>query len=530
VSHASQLHGTDALVPAIARRERVRLAVWGIGIVLLVVVTASSTKSLYSTQESLDQVAAVTKGNAAAIAFNGPPIALDTIGGQVAFQLGSFALTMVGLMSLLMMSRLTRAEEESGRLEMVRAMPVGRHAPLAAGVLVLAAVNVLVGAISALALMGQDLPVAGSVAMGASFAALGMLFVGLTALTAQLTENSRVASGIAGAVLGAAYALRAIGDAGSGTLSWLSPIGLAQKARPYAGEQWWPLILCALIGGGLLWGAVAISNRRDFGAGLLPPRAGPAHAAPSLGSELGLAVRLQRATVLWWTVGVLSFALTCGSLASTIQEFVADNDTLAKYFAQSAGVSLTDSFLATSLLLLALLPAGAAVQMVLRARSEETTGRAEALLATPSTRYEWAGSHVAVAFAGSSAALVLGGFGLGASAAIVLRDGSQVGRLTAASLAYLPALWVILAISVAVLGLVPRATNAVWGVWGLCLVLAFFGTLVDFPAFVQWLSPFDHVPQVPATDPDTLSTVVLLVAAVALALVGAVGLRRRDIG
>ena len=524
-----QLHGTTKLVGLIVRRDRIRLAVWGAAIVLLVLVTAVSTKDLFPTQASLDQVAAVSKDNPAALAFNGPPVALDTMGGQVAFQLGAFGLTMVGLMSVLMTSRLTRGEEESGRLELVRSMPVGRHAPLVTAAVIVVALNVVVGALTAASLIAEQLPVTGSIALGASFIALGLLFVGLTALTAQVTENSRVAAGLAGAILGAAYALRAVGDAGGGSLSWLSPIGLAQKSRPYGDEQWWPLLLSAAIGGGLLAIAVALSNRRDFGSGLLPPRPGPARAAPSLGSELGLAVRLQRATMLWWTVGVLALALTCGSLASTIEDFVAGNDTLAEYFDRT-GVNLVDSFLATSLLLLALLPAGAAAQMLVRARSEETANRAEAILATRSTRPRWLGSHIGVAFVGSTAALLIGGAGLGLSAAWVLHDAGQVLRLTAASLAYLPAVWVVLGVAVTLIGLAPRAVSAVWGVWALCLVLAYFGTLIDFPAAVRDLSPFEHVPLVPAGDVEATPLAITLAAAVALVVAGTIGFRRRDIG
>ena len=51
-------------------------------------------------------------------------------------------------------------------------------------------------------------------------------------------------------MLGASFAIRAAGDIGDGTLSWFSPMGWAQKARPYAGERWWPLLLCLAARGG----------------------------------------------------------------------------------------------------------------------------------------------------------------------------------------------------------------------------------------------------------------------------------------
>ena len=60
----------------------------------------------------------------------------------------------------------------------------------------------------------------GSVVYGAAMGGFGLLFAGVTAVTAQITEHNRTALGTAGAVLGASYVIRAIGDIGDGTLSW----------------------------------------------------------------------------------------------------------------------------------------------------------------------------------------------------------------------------------------------------------------------------------------------------------------------
>ena len=74
------------------------------------------------------------EGNAAFIAMAGPARALDTIGGQVAWQSTAFGAICAGLMSMFIVGRHTRAEEESGRDELVRAAAIGRHAPMTAAV------------------------------------------------------------------------------------------------------------------------------------------------------------------------------------------------------------------------------------------------------------------------------------------------------------------------------------------------------------------------------------------------------------
>ena len=299
-------------------------------------------------------------------------------------------------MTLLMVGRLTRGEEESGRLELLRSMAVGRHAPLAAAVLVVGAMDVVVGLAVAAALAAMDLPAAGSLVLGVSYTVLGLIFIGVAAVTSQVVDSARVASGLAGAVLGISFAVRAVGDVGNGAVSWLSPIGIAQKPRPYGGDVWWPLGLGLVLA--LLLGAVAawLAARRDFGAGLVAPRAGPASAPASLDGPFGLAVRLQRGTVLWWAVAVLLTGIAYGSIANSIEDFVADNQTMADMFAAAGGASLTDSYLATSLLILAILTGGAALQMTLRLRSEEAGDRAEPVLATPTSRRGWMASHVLI--------------------------------------------------------------------------------------------------------------------------------------
>jgi ABC-2 type transport system permease protein len=526
----SSFTGTMDLTRFSLRRDRVRIAVWVVAIVALVVVTAASTKGLYPTQADLDQAAAASEGNPAALAFNGPAVALDTLGGQVAFQIGAVGLAIVGLMSLLMVGRLTRGEEESGRLELIRSMAVGRHAPLAAAVLVVGAMDVVVGVVVAGALVAMGLPTAGSLVLGASYTVLGLSFIGIAAVTSQVVDSARVASGLAGAVLGASFAVRAVGDVGNGAVSWLSPIGIAQKARPYGGEVWWPLgvglALTVLTGAAAAW----LAARRDFGAGMVAPRAGPATAPASLDRPFGLAVRLQRGTVLWWAVGVLLTGIAYGSIANSIQDFVADNQAMTDMFAAAGGASLTDAYLATSLLILAILTGGAALQMTLRLRSEEAGDRAEAILATPTSRGSWMASHVAIGLGGSALIMVAGGFGLGAVYGAIIGDADQVPRLMAASLAQIPAIWVLVGVASALFGLVPRIAVAAWAVLAGGLVVGMFGTLLDLPGWVRDVSPFQHTPAVPAAGFTVLPLVVLLGIGGGLTALGFAGLRRRDIG
>lgn len=526
----SDLTGAGALTRFVLRRDRVRILVWVVAIGVLVVSTAASVKGLYPTQADLDEAAAASHDNAAALIFNGPDQALDTMGGQIAFQVASFGLIMVGLMNLFMVGRSTRAEEESGRMEMLRALPVGRHAPAAAALVVATLMNVTVGALVALGLLSQDLPTQGSIVMGVGFCAMGLVFSGITLVAAQVTENTRVVYGVTGAVLGAAFVLRAAGDVGDGTLSWLSPIGWQQKMRPYAGESWWPLLLSLAATAGLVAVSVVLAGRRDVGSGLVAPRPGPPTASGWLGRPVGLALRIQRGSLIAWGAGLLLTGVSYGSVANDIEEFVNDNDTVGDIIARSGGGSLVDSFLATSLLMIALIGSGYTISSVLRLRSEETAERAEPVLVTRVARSRWVASHLAMALAGSAIVMVLAGFGLGLTYGIASHDLGQAVRVTAAALAYVPAMWVLAGVALGLFGLFPRAVSAAWGVLAACFVVGLFGDLFNLPTWVEDLSPFGHIPEVPGGDFTLVPVVVVLAVAAALLATGFAGFQRRDVG
>ena len=432
-------------------------------------------------------------------------------------------------MGMFLVGRHTRADEENGRTELLRATVLGRNAPVTAVLLVALAAFTVVGALIALSLVSQDLPVEGSVVYGAAMGLFGLCFAAVTAVTAQATEHNRTALGTAGAALGVAYVVRAVGDIGSGTLSWLSPMGWAMNARPFAGERPWTLLLLVAATLALVAVAYALLAIRDLGGALVPPRPGPATASPWLVRPVGLAVRLQRGSVLGWAAGLVFTGIAYGSVGNDIGDLIGDNDAMEDFLAQAAG-TLTDSFFNTSLMMMALITGGFAVSSVLRLRGEETDGRAEVLLATAVSRDRWAGSHLAVALAGSALIMVLGGLGMGVTYAVIEGDSGQVGRLTGAAVGFVPPLWVVVGIAFAVVGLVPRAVAAAWAALGLFVVIGFFGQLFGLPDWLIDVSPFQHVPQMPVEGFSTTSAVALVAVAAALLAAGFTGLRRRDAG
>jgi ABC-2 type transport system permease protein len=523
------LAGTGKLIRFLLRASRVRIVLWIAGIALLVWSTAISIDRLYPTQADLDAAAAPLYDNTAVIAMLGPTYAIDTLGGQIVFQLGAFGFATMGLMGMFLVGRHTRADEEEGRTELLRATVVGRNAPVTAALLVATGAVAVTGVLITLIMLSLALSVEGSAIYGAAMAAFGIFFACVTAVLAQVTENNRTAYGMTGALLGLSYLLRAVGDAGSGTLSWLSPMGWAQQVRAYADERWWPLLLLVAGSAVLVAGAFALLSRRDLGGGLVPPRPGPPEAAPWLGRPWGLTVRLQRVSLVSWTLGLLAFGVAYGALGKDIADFVGDNQTVEDLIAQGAG-SLTDTYFATSLLTMALIAAGFAIASILRLRSEETGGSAEQLLATALSRPQWAASHLAMAAGGSVVIMAATGLGLALAYGVSIRDLSDLPELMVAAVAFAPALWVLVALGLALFGVAPRAVLVTWGALAVCFVIGLFADLLDLPSWVVDISPFQHVPAMPAEDFALGPLLALTAVAAGLTVVGLVGFRRRDAG
>jgi ABC-2 type transport system permease protein len=531
----STLTGTGKLVRLILRRDRVLMPLWVLFLGLLPISYVASINELFPTDAAREGYAATSAHNAAFVSLYGRLYG-STVAELAAWRAG-FIPIMIGLFSILTVIRHTRTEEEAGRRELLGATVVGRHAPLAAALVATFGANLILGALLAAGMIGQGLPATGSWAFGVEFAAAGLMFAALGAVAAQLTSGAGSARGIAIVTLGAAYVFRLVGDVSgisSGELSWvswLSPIGWVQRIRPYGDDAWWPVALAAGLTVVLVLVAVAVSARRDVGAGLLPARIGRASAAPSLRSPLALSWRLHRGLLASWIAGFAALGVVLGYLAAGIGDLVRDAPQMEDVFARLGGASgLIDSYLAGTMGLLGLFAAAYAIQATLRLRAEEAGGRAEPVLGTAVGRIRWVGSHLVFSLLGPAAALAVAGLAMGLTHGLNSGDvGRELPRVLAGAMVQLPAVWVLAAITVVVFGLLPRAAALSWSTLAICLVFGLVGSALQLDQWVLDISPFTHLPRLPGGEVSTAPLVWLSAIAVVLTVAGLAGFRRRDV-
>lgn len=531
---AHSFSGTRQLIRLALRRDRVVLPIWIVVLGIIPPSTVSTYESLYPTAASRAPLTAGLGANPSVNLLYGPAFDLSTAGGYTAWKYGTILPLLLALACVFTVTRHTRQEEDTGRLELLASAVVGRYAALTAAVTVAGAASLVTGAIMTAGMLGVGLPAAGSVVMGLGAALTGWVFVGVAAIAVQLAEFSRTANGIGSAVIGAMFLVRALGDSAKDVswLSWLSPIGWATQLRSFSGERWWVLLLPLVTAAVLTGIGYALLPRRDVGMGIMPSRPGPATAARGLASPFALAWRLQRGVLFGWLIGFAVVGGVFGSLAAGVGDVIGGSDQTKQIVERMGGsAGLVDSFVAAILGVFGMVASLYAVQAALRLRSEETALRVEPLLATKVGRLRWAASHLAFAVLGSALLVLVAGAAAGLFHGMRVHDvGTQLPHSLGAAAAQIPAVWVVAGAAVLLFGFVPKLSSAGWAVAALFLAISMFGPIANVSQVVLDVSPFSHIPKLPSA-PFTAAPLLWLTGIAVVAFgAGLMAFRRRDIG
>jgi len=523
--------GAGPLARTALRRDRVLVGVWMLVLVGVCYASAAATESLYPGMA--DRVSAATAINAspAVVALYGPVVDVRSLGELSMTKMTVLYAVFVALLFMVLVRRHTRAEEESGQAELLGGTAIARGAPLAGAVIEAAGIAVALGLLAGLADIAGGLPVVGSLAFGASWAGIGLVTTGLTAVACQLSASSRTCAAIAGGAMGALFLVRAVGDTSAPWLSWLSPFGWATKLHAWSGTRWWVLLLYVATSALLVALAQALRSRRDLGSGMLAPRPGPATGSPRLADALALSLRLHGPMVLTWTVAMAVVGVVLGSIAPNIGSMLdspAARDMIERLGGRGA---LEDTLIAAELSMVAVIVTCFAITVVGHGGADERDGRTEQVLATATSRSRALVATLVVALVGATWLLAVTGLavtlGYGTAAG---RLGDTFGRILPAALAQAPAVWLVTAMAVAAYTLRSR-----WAVLGWVFLVAFltFGQLGELLRLPQWvidLSPYVHVPKMPV-ESFTAGPSLVLTGIAAVLLAGSwLRYRTRDIG
>jgi ABC-2 type transport system permease protein len=529
-----------ALLRQRMRRDWLQLTLWIVGTAALAASAVSGVVSSYGTLTDRQEVLVAVMANPVIMLVRGLPSGAERQAFTL-FLIFPFLAMMAAFMSSFLAVRHTRAEEEVGRAELVSSTPAGRTAPTVATILHGLIANAILAVLVIAVYAGSGFDLAGSVVAGLATGAVGVVFLGVALVAAQLMRTSRGANSLAVWVLIVTFVLSGLGNAlgtpsddlqriESSWLTWLSPFGWGENTRPFADDNGWPLLLCLGVGVVLIVVAVAVQPLRDVGESFIAQRPGRLDAHASLSAPIGLVWRLSRGSLIGWCVGGFLTGILSTSLASVVDDLGADIPSLQNVLtALSENGSLQEGMVVIFFLIVGVLAACAAVQTVARARQEEAHGTAELVLATPVGRVRWLGGYLVIALAGVVAvcAFAVLGAWLG-----TLKEGDAdlVQDALVAGFGQAVAASVFIAITAFVFVVAPRATIPLaWALVLVALLLGLFAPLFDLPDAVANLSPFTSAPTVDGGDFVTKGLWWLLAATGVVGAAALVLMRRRQL-
>ena len=544
-------NNTGTLVKFIFRRERVISVIWILVLVFFTMGVAPAMANMFPDTASRSQFATAFN-NPIMIAMMGPIYGADNYTSGAMY--GGLMLVWYGIavaiMNIFFVVRHTRADEQEGRVEVVRSLPTGRLANLNATMISAFILNLILGLLTGLGLAVlnvESMDFAGSMVYGAATAGIGMVFAAIAAVFAQLSSNASGATGMSFASIGVFYMIRAAGDMeGIEILSCISPLGLALRSQSYVENNIWPFLLLLLIAVALSLIAYKLNSIRDLGQGFIAAKPGRATASPALHTSFGLAWRLLRTPLIVWSIVMLSLGASYASVVGQIDSFIGDSpeymtilgvpvDMLPSLSQADQSKMIVESFGIFVTLMMTLVAIVPLLNAVLKIRTEEKEGRTENVVSRAVPRCSYMAGYVILAFLASIVIQFLTAIGLYGTAAYMVGDANPFDftELMQSFFTFLPALWIMIGFAVFIAGVFPKATGVIWGYFGLVAFTSFIGRLV-FTGNLEWimnLTPLHFVSQPEPLKDYVISYPPLFIMTAIAALLTAIGFiayRKRD--
>jgi len=548
------------------RRERVNASVW---IIILLTVVVGLVPGMYIALDAQARVELVSVLiNPAMVAMAGPGYGAlhpENFGALYANLMYVFTALSVGMMNIFLIVRHTRADEEKGRYEVLRSLPVGRISSLNAVMLTAFIINAVLAATMGLGMYlggmvgDTSMTFGGSMLWGVGLGVTGLVFAALAAFFSQLSAITRSVTAYAMVTLILLYCVRAVGDMNANWewVALISPLGLVLRAQFYIYNNLWPIWIMLGTTVGITTLAYCLNAIRDIDQGMIPTRPGRARGGFLLKSAPGLTFRLQRFGVIMVVVGMLCLGASYGAVLADVESFVASNEMYQTLMLAPAGIDISIleglpieeaiavmnrdlqifGFTIVELFsgfisgMMALMGLAALIVFVKKAKTEEKEIRTELVLAASVSRTKYLIGYVATALVLAAllqAAVGLGMFGM-AQTTLANPGDISLGFVLRSAMVYVPALWVMVGITVLLVGLWPKATGFIWAYFGLTFFLDMFGRIEFLPVWFTYLTPFGFVPQLPMDEINWLVMAMMVLVAAIFIVVGFVGYGKRDI-
>ncbi|HLA15956.1 MAG TPA: hypothetical protein VJZ72_03555, partial [Candidatus Limnocylindrales bacterium] len=371
----------------------------------------------------------------------GKPEKLGTIGGYMSWKYGAIFALGTALWSILALSSTLAGEASRGSLDFVAAAPFGKRrvaleklaahlTMLGLAMAILAVATTVSSTLFGDAALGDQVPLLSSVGFALWVGFIALFFGGLAFALAPLLGRSG-AAGVAGLAMVILWVVNGL-DIG-GPIVALSPFRWTADHIALVGEyDWAGLALVAVVAAVFLASGVASFTRRDLGitAGLSLPGL-PADVLGVRGpTSRAFGDQLPRA--LSWGIGLGLMGAILASLVGPMADQILSSPDLRSIFATifpDFDLASAGGFLQLYVQLFFIAAGFAGATLVSKWASDETDGRLEMVLATPTARARWVitGGIAAILAIVVMTVLFVAGIGLGAALGGVAAGDPMVG-------------------------------------------------------------------------------------------------------
>ena len=522
------------LLGHILRRDRVALPVWILAVTAFAVLFAPAMPAIVGSPEEIAALSEMLR-NPAMVAMCGIIYGdVSTIGIIFTQMMLVWTAILVAVMNILIVVRHTRSDEDDGRLEVIWSLPVGRLANLVAVAVLMTGVNVALALLTGFGMASfgvESIDLAGSLVYAAALGACGLVFAGLTMVVVQLVSSARGATGLGLVLLGGFYLLRAYGDVSSEAAARLSPLGLIQRTFPFYANRWWPVAVLTAAGLVLMAAACALNSLRDLGQGLMPSlRPRRAHASAFLAGEWGLAWRLTRGTVIAWGAAVFVLSAAYGSVMGNMEDFIASSSLYQQMMGVGADATdIVGPVVSMLLLIMSICGAIPVLTTAFKLVSEERKGRMDYVLGKTVSRTRVFAGYAGLAALVAVAMQALAAVGFWVVARQTMADPVALSLVVKVAFNYGAPLIAFGGLGLFLVGWAKRATWVAWAYLVVAFLVVYIGGMLNPPRWVARLVPFGMVQRWPTEAFSWWPWIGLVLAGVALAVLGAVGYGRRDV-
>jgi ABC-2 type transport system permease protein len=516
----------------IFKRDKIRLLIWVLTLVLFDMMVLPSMNTMYPDQAARDSFRLVLE-NPAMIAMFGKGYGLEnyTFGAFYAHMMYLWLGLFNGVMAIMIVPKYLRGDEEEGRYEMIRSLPVGRNSNLLASmiVIIITFTSFIIFKFLSLIVLGiETIDFAGTLNYSIGLGLIGILFAMIVAAISQMYQSNRTVMGVSFFVFLGLYIMFSIGILSSKVLLWLSPFQWLLHSQPFVNNIYWPLMIIILVSIVLAILALYLSSKRDLDAGLFKQKTKAHKTKEYIKRPFGFALRLNKTMIIGWLVACLILGASYGSIFGDLESFLAGNEMLANILPPDSEYPAAVIFMGVIVMVMGISSTIPAVLVMNKVATEEKKGRMEIIFSHPVSKKEIACSYFKIALITGILAMFVSALGLYLASSTVMDDNIAFSIMLKAIMVYIPSLILLLGLSLLLTGLIPTKIWIVWLYIGLGFFVVYIGQILGLSETITKLTPFGYAPQIPVDEMNWITQIIITFVGLVLGYLGLIKYQKRN--